>query len=143
MVREGCASVAEDRRPERGFTFLKRSAEHGFTLLEMMVALAVFSLAALALLRLQAVSIGTTADLGERQIARIVAHNLMVDAQTAPGPLAMGDSKGEAENAGRRWRWEQKVAATDADGIVRVDIRVIARDGGGSPAVLTFLRAQQ
>lgn len=128
---------------ERGFTSLRRSAENGFTLLEMLVALAVFSLAALALIRLQAVSLRTAADLDERQVARIVAHNLMVEAQTEAGPLAMGESDGALENGGRQWRWTQKVGATDVADIVRVDVRVSAADGEGSPSVLTFLRAQQ
>ncbi|WP_278988420.1 type IV pilus modification PilV family protein, partial [Sphingobium yanoikuyae] len=48
-----------DDGSERG----RRSAEHGFTLLEMLVALAVFSLAALALVRLQGVTLRTAADL--------------------------------------------------------------------------------
>lgn len=109
----------------------------------MLVALAVFSLAALALIRLQAVSLRGAADLDERQMARIVAHNLMVEAQTEPGPLARGKSDGTLENGGRQWRWQQEVSATDASDIVRVDVRVTSADGGGSPAVLTFLRARQ
>jgi len=116
--------------------------ERGFTLLEMLVALAVFSLAALALIRLQAVSLRTAADLDERQVARVVAHNLMVEAQTEAGPLAMGESDGALENGGRQWRWTQKVGATDVADIVRVDVRVSAADGEGSPSILTFLRAQ-
>lgn len=121
----------------------KRYTQQGFTLLEMLVALAVFSLAALALIRLQAVSIRTAADLGERQIARIVAHNLMVEAQSDPDPLAVGERDGEVENGGRQWRWEQKVSASDEADIVRVDVRVISADNANaSPAVLTFLKAQ-
>ena len=46
---------------QRGFEPEMRSAEHGFTLLEMLVALAVFSLAALALVRLQGVTLRTAA----------------------------------------------------------------------------------
>ncbi len=126
-----------------GFTSLGRSTEHGFTLLEMLVALAVFSLAALALIRLQAVAVRTTADLDERQIAGIVAHNRMVDIQTAPGLLTRGESDGTTENGGRQWRWQQKVSATDAPDIMRVDIRVAEARGDGSPAVLTFLKAQR
>lgn len=130
-------------RESEGFRPLRRSAQHGFTLLEMLVALAVFSLAALALIRLQAVSIRTTADLGERQMAGIVAHNLMVEAQTAPDVLATGESDGVLENGGRRWQWNRSVSATDMADIVRVDVRVTGANGEGSPAVLTFLKAQK
>ena len=40
---------------------------NGSTLLELLVALAVFSIAALALLRLDAVAVATTADLAARE----------------------------------------------------------------------------
>ncbi len=133
---------ARKRSAEHGFTLVRRSAEHGFTLLEMLVALAVFSLAALALIRLQAVTVRTTADLDDRQMARIVARNLMVDLQTSPDVIATGDEEGRIENAGRTWRWDRKVSKTDAEDVVRVDLRVESGRAGASPAVLTFLRAQ-
>jgi len=114
----------------------------GFTLLEMLVALAIFSLAALALVRLQAVSARTSVDLRERTMAQIVARNLMVERMTDPQPPAQGESAGTVENAGREWHWTQKV---DQDGdeqrLLLIAIRV---DGGPgqSPAVLAFGRAQ-
>jgi general secretion pathway protein I len=107
----------------------------------MLVALAVFSLAALALIRLQALSLHTTADLDERQVAGIVAHNLMVEAQTTPGPLANGDSEGVVENAGRQWRWTQKVTTVAEGSLSSVDLRVEQASGGGSPAILSFIVA--
>src|SRR3546814_4644313 len=63
-----------------------RGEEQGFTLLEMLVALAVFSLAALALVRLQGVTLHTAADLDSKAMGQIVARNLMVEVQTDPAP---------------------------------------------------------
>ena len=54
--------------------------ERGFTLLEMMVALAVFSLAALALLRLEGATVRQTGELDERMLAQLVARNLALGA---------------------------------------------------------------
>lgn len=116
------------------------SSERGFTLLEMLVALAVFSLAALALIRLQAVSIRTAADLDARQLAEIVAHNLMVEAQTEPGPITIGKSTGRLDNGGRSWNWAQTVSKTDDPKLVRVDVRVNGAEG--MSAMLSFVRAQ-
>lgn len=118
------------------------AASAGFTLLEMLVALAVFSLAALALIRLQAVTVRTTADLDDRQMARIVARNLMVDLQTSRDPLASGEAEGTVENGGRTWRWDRRVGKTDEDDVVRVDIRVEGDRAGTSPAMLSFLKAR-
>lgn len=130
------------RSAQQGFSPPTRSAQQGFTLLEMLVALAVFSLAALALIRLQAVTVRTAADLDDRQMARIVARNLMVDLQTSPDNLATGDKDGTVENGGRAWHWRQKVAKTGEEDVVRVDISVESGRAGSSPAVLTFLKVQ-
>src|SRR3546814_3358742 len=61
----------------RGRWLLVARHETGFTLLEMLVALAVFSLAALALIRLQSVTLHTAAGLDGKTLGQIVAHNLI------------------------------------------------------------------
>jgi len=108
----------------------------------MLVALTIFSLAGLALVRLQAVSARTSVDLRQRTMAEIVARNLMIERMTDPRPPAEGTSTGTVENAGRQWRWSQQVDADENEArLIVVSIRV---DGGPgqSPAVLTFGRTQ-
>ena len=90
------------------------TAERGFTLLEMLVALAVFSLAALALVRLQGVTLHTAADLDSKAMGQIVARNLMVEVQTDPAPPSLGSEEGDVDNGGRRWHWTRAVRATIA-----------------------------
>lgn len=116
-----------------------RHPEHGFTLLEMLVALAVFSLAALALIRLQGVTLRTAADLDSKALGQIVARNLMVDIQTAPLPPSVGKEDGEVDNGGRRWRWHRIVKRTDDRRILQVDL-VVDGQPGASPAALSFVR---
>jgi general secretion pathway protein I len=69
-----------------------RGSECGFTLLEMLVALAVFSLAALALLRLEGATVRQTGQLDERMLAQLVARNIAVETLTSPElvPIAGG-----------------------------------------------------
>jgi general secretion pathway protein I len=122
-----------DRRP---------SGSAGFTLLEMLVALAVFSLAALSLIRLQGVTIRTAADLDGKVMGQIVAHNLMVDLRTDPRPPSMGEAQGDIDNGGKRWHWTRTAAPTEDSRLIRVDLKV-EDSGGGSPAVLTFVRTAQ
>jgi general secretion pathway protein I len=118
-----------------------RSAEHGFTLLEILVALAVFSLAALALIRLQGITVRTAADLDGKAMSRIVANNLMVELQTDPAPPSMGESEGDVENGGRRWHWTRKVAKTDDMRLNRIDLTVSGVGPAGTASqTLTFLR---
>ena len=116
---------------ETGFTPLKRSAEHGFTLIEMMVALAIFSLAALAIIRLEGATLSSTAVLVDRAIGQIVVRNLAVEVLTDPVPPAFGTAGGTVVNAGRTWRWTRDVKRTEDARIVRIDLAVT--DDSGRP----------
>ena len=108
----------------------------------MLVALAVFSLAALALVRLQGVTLHTAADLDSKAMGQIVARNLMVEVQTDPAPPSLGQEQGEIENGGRRWHWSRSVKATDDKRLLQVDLTVDGQSGS-SPAVLSFVRVVQ
>ena len=116
-----------------------RGAEQGFTLLEMLVALAVFSLAALALVRLQGVTLRTAADLDSKALGQIVARNLMVEVQSDPLPPSVGEEEGAVANGGRNWRWHRIVKPTDDQRLLQVDLTVDGQPGA-SPVVLSFVR---
>lgn len=116
-----------------------RKTERGFTLLEMLVALAVFSLAALALVRLQGVTLRTAADLDSKALGQIVARNLMVEVQSDPVPPSIGEEDGEVENGGRRWHWSRSVKAMEDRRLLQVDVTVDGQPGA-SPVVLSFVR---
>lgn len=109
--------------------------EIGFTLIEMMVALAIFSLAALALLRLEGATLSSTADLADRAIGQIVVRNLAVTILTDPVAPAIGDASGELVNAGRTWRWTRLTKRTEDVRIVRVDLAVTSDTGRPSGAL--------
>ncbi|SNS04522.1 general secretion pathway protein I [Sphingomonas laterariae] len=127
------------RSAENGFTSARRSAEHGFTLIELMVALAVFSIAALALLRLEGATLTSTASLADRTIGQIVARNLAVEALTDPVAPSFGETKGVQENAGRAWRWTRRSIRATQVNLQQIDIAVV--DDNGQPAgALTVFR---
>lgn len=116
--------------------------ERGFTLLEMMVALAVFSIAALALIKLQAVTLRTAADMDGRIMGQIVARNLMVEIETDPTAPGVGREEGDVENGGRQWHWARETTKTGDARVVRIDL-VVNGAGVRSPAALTFLKASE
>ncbi|HVQ09157.1 MAG TPA: type II secretion system minor pseudopilin GspI [Allosphingosinicella sp.] len=133
--------MSAGRRSERGFrSFVGVPRENGFTLIEMLVALAIFSLAALALLRLGGATATNSARLNDQAIAMIVARNLAVEALTDPQPPAFGASAGEAVNAGRRWRWTRNVARSPEARIQQIEIAVEPAAGGPGRASLTLFR---
>lgn len=112
--------------------------DRGFTLPEMLVALAVFSLAALALVRLQGVTLRTAADLDSKALGQIVARNLMVEWRTDPQVPAKGEAQGVVTNGGRQWRWTREVKPTDDARLVQID--VVVQGASGSPSMLSFVR---
>lgn len=113
-------------------------AEAGFTLLEMLVALAVLSIAAIALVRLDAFTVRSTADLNTRMIAQVVAANAAADALTDPSPPTIGQSQASVTNGGQLWTVAQEVTPTADPSVLRIEIRVTGADG--TPARLTTVR---
>ncbi|HEX2763016.1 MAG TPA: type II secretion system minor pseudopilin GspI [Allosphingosinicella sp.] len=122
-------------RPEPG--------QSGFTLVEMMVALAIFSLAALALLRLEGASVATAGMLEERALAQVVARNLAVETLTDPEPPAFGPSRGETVNAGHTWRWRRVVGRSPEPRIQQIRIEVASESGNPAAALTLFRRGPQ
>ncbi len=116
-----------------------RSDEAGFTLLELLVALAVFSVAALALLNLETVTVTNTQRTADRTIGQIVARNIAVEALTDPQPPAIGNENGEELNGGRLWRWTRTVGSSPESRILQIDIAV-ADEYGDRAAGLTVFR---
>ena len=119
----------------------RRSAS-GFTLIEIMVALTVFSLAALALIRLEGQTIRSTAAVQATLTAQIVARNVAVLAVTDGTPPPRGRSSGVEQNGGRAWRWTREVQPLGDGDVLRVDVRV-ADTGGAMLGQMTMVRGPQ
>lgn len=115
-------------------------SEAGFTLIEMLVALAIFSLAALALLRLGGATAANSARLHEQALAQTVARNLAVEVLSDPEPPPFGTLTGEAVNGGRRWLWTRTTARSPEARIQQIEIRVTGEAGGPGRAALTLFR---
>lgn len=114
--------------------------EAGFTLIEMLVALAVFSIAALALLRLNGFALSTTADLDTRALAQIVAENEAALALTDPPPVVRGRSQRIVENGGHRFNVIRDVTPTADLRLVRIDLLAVAPDSGRRAALTVIKR---
>ncbi len=105
------------------------SAQRGFTLIEVLVALVVVALGMSALMGALGSAADTATWLRDRTFAQWIAFN-QLDTQRLSGSLPTnGTTDGELDYAGRHWRWRQVVSdAGIFPGIFRIDVRVEPAD---------------
>jgi general secretion pathway protein I len=114
----------------------------GFTLLEVLVALAVLAIAMGAIINAATQSIASTAYLRDQTFASWVARNQvnerLLDSEPWPGE---GSLQGSAEMADRAWRWQVRFAKTDDPDLRRIEVTVRAAENGPILSTLTAFRA--
>ena len=120
----------------------RQGAVNGFTLLEMMVALAIFALAALSLMKLQSFTIANAAEVEGKAMAQLTLQNQLADILSNPAPLAAGTSEGQVENGGQIWRWRATVSPSIEPSVLRIDLSVEAQNGdAGRASIIATRRA--
>jgi general secretion pathway protein I len=103
----------------------------GFTLLEVLVALAIFAVVAASVLSASARSLKTAARLEDKTFASWLADNRLQQLQLADTPPAEGREQGEEAYAGRRWLWQTEVQTTSEPEMLRATVRVALRPERG------------
>src|SRR5690606_14953363 len=123
-----CAAPAGN---QRGRSCLARACEAsmrrracGFSLLEVLVALAVLALALFALSRTASVTVQVAAHREEALLAGIVAANVLAEIRLADPDPAPGRREGRQRQGGREFYWQAVIGDTDAPGIRRIDVAV-------------------
>jgi len=114
--------------------------QHGFTLLEVMVALAIAATALVTLISRVGASADIQRDLSLHALALSTAIN-QLEAQRLKSGLPGTDTHGEVKTGGITLQWRSSVKHTGTDGFVRQEMEVTAPD---EPPVKLFLyRAAQ
>jgi general secretion pathway protein I len=107
--------------------------QRGFTLLEVLVALAIVTVGMAALLSALSSSADSATYLRDKTFAEWVALNRIEEVRLALQRPQKGKTNGEAELAGRKWKWQQEILETQVKGILRIDVSVkpaeVAGDG--------------
>jgi general secretion pathway protein I len=109
----------------------------GFTLIEILVAVAVLAIAMSAILSGMARYADNVGRLRERTVALWVAHNRLTEIELAPVWPNVGESDGEMKLGGITWTWEAEVKETTDENLRRIDIRVLSPSRDGNAATLS------
>jgi general secretion pathway protein I len=96
----------------------------GFTLIEILVALAIIAVALAAGMRALAQSADSATALKARTLALWVAQNRLAAAQVATPWPALGSYRGSATQAGAALLWREAVTATPNPAFRRIEITV-------------------
>jgi general secretion pathway protein I len=112
---------------------LPRRPTAGFTLIEVVVAIAIVALGLGALFNVLANTASNIGSLRERTFASWIANNRIAEVRLGTMFPSVERTTGELEYAGSQWRYEQVVSQTAVEGLRRIDVRVGPKDAAPSP----------
>ena len=97
----------------------------GFTLVEILVALLVLSIALAATTRSLGAAVDTTAALRDRSLARWVAEDQLAEIELRGEWPSLDVKEGKSSMAGREFLWRRETTATPYARMRRVDLAVL------------------
>jgi general secretion pathway protein I len=97
---------------------------HGFTLIEVLVALAIAAIGLAAALSVVSESARNASYLHDKAFGSWIALNRLAEVRTAGILPSVDKTDGDVEFANGKWKWQQLVTETGVPGMRRVDITV-------------------
>ena len=110
----------------------------GFTLLEVLVAVAMVGIALAAVLVSTSATINNAGRFRDVTIGTLIARNVLIEFQVRDEWPGTGDSEGDVEVAGQDWTWEATVSETADENVRRLDVATNAQ-GRQAAALSGFL----
>ena len=106
-----------------------RRRHRGFTLVEVMVALAIIALSLTAIAAKMSRMIDTSNSMRERTYASWIAQNKITELRLANVIPEVSTSSGDIDYANQTWRWRAVVSESGIENLFRVDVEVLYADG--------------
>jgi general secretion pathway protein I len=107
---------------------MKNPDSRGFTLIEVVVALAILGIGMLAVFKTIGDTVNNVEVLRDRSFAEWIADNRITEIRLSGEMPSVEETAGEVEFAGRQWHWVTTVSQTQVRGLRRIDVSV-RRDG--------------
>ena len=109
----------------------------GFTLIEVLVAVAVLAIAMAAIIGATARMANNASYLRDKTLATLVAHNRLARYELSSTWPAVGTDSGTVTLAGQNWKWKSKVSNTQDPSLRRVDVTVMRENSDKTLASLS------
>lgn len=107
---------------------MRANRARGFTLIEVLVALAIVAIGMAAVLEALASSANTAMYLQDKTFAEWVALNRIETVRLSGAVPTAGTSNDDVDYAGQKWQWQQKVTDTRISGMVQIEVDVRPAD---------------
>lgn len=130
MTKAGCGLPRNARLPRN-----VRKTQSGFTLVEVLVSLAILAIICGALIQTAGANASNAARLRDRAVAEWVASNRLAELQLSLSFPEVGSRTGEDEMLGTQWFWKTNVQKVEDDDLRRVDIEVRRIEDSKNPIV--------
>ncbi|MEJ2553519.1 MAG: type II secretion system minor pseudopilin GspI [Gammaproteobacteria bacterium] len=101
-----------------------RQRAAGFTLVEILVALAILAIAVAAVVAAVSANVSNAAYLRDRTLAHWVAMNKVAEMQVDGDWPSPGTKHGDSLMAEQKWSWQITVSTTDDKDVRRLDVDV-------------------
>ncbi|HUT39798.1 MAG TPA: type II secretion system minor pseudopilin GspI [Gammaproteobacteria bacterium] len=113
-------------------------SQRGFTLLEILVALAVLALAMSAIIKAASDYTAGQSHLRDRTMATWVARNVLAEFQVRKDWPSVGEQKGTMDMGKREWRWLARTSQTEEAELRRLDVEVTPADSDSTEPLTTL-----
>ena len=118
-----------------------KKLQAAFTLLEVLIALAMLAIVMTAAFRGINLVAAQTSELGERHMAQWIAQNRLAEMRMGSYP-DLGTTDGVAEQGGYKFRWHEKISRMDQPLFRRIDVTVMNSDGMQLAALIGIASSQ-
>jgi general secretion pathway protein I len=117
---------------------MRRPEPRGFTLIEVVVALAILGIGMLAVFKTIGDTVNNVDVLRDRSFAEWIADNRITEIRISGEMPSVEETAGALEYAGRRWHWVTKVSQTQVQGLRRIDVSVRRDEDPENSSIVTL-----